>query len=237
MKTNKRQEAEHDGPERTCVATRVVRSPEELIRFVVGPDDTLVPDLKRKLPGRGVWVTACRRDVEEAVKRKAFARSLKASVRVSPTLADDIEELLRRDAQASLSMANKAGQVVGGFSKVEAAIQQGVAGVLQATDAAQDGVRKIGQALRRRYGENASAIPVVAPLDSSELGLALGRSHVIHAALLLGPAARACLARCRALERYRAGYPERDAPAGLTHMTLAEAGTTTPEPQEQERND
>ncbi|PSC04867.1 RNA-binding protein [Alsobacter soli] len=234
---NRRSQAEQEGPERTCVATRTVRPPDELIRFVVGPDDQLVPDLKRKLPGRGVWVTASRQAVEEAARKKAFARSLKASVKVPATLADDIERLLERDARDSLSMANKAGQVVAGFSKVEAAIAQGVAGILQATDAAADGVRKIGQALRRRYGERADAIPVVAALDSSELGLALGRSHVIHAALLEGPAARACLARCRALERYRAGLPDGQVPADPTHMALAAADTTTREPQEQERND
>jgi uncharacterized protein len=236
---NRRSQAddEETGPERTCVATRAVRPANELIRFVVGPGDELVPDLKRKLPGRGVWVTASRGAVEDAVRKKAFARSLKASVKVGPGLADDIERLLARDARDSLSIANKAGQVVAGFAKVEAAIGRGVAGVLHASDAAADGVRKISQALRRRYADKADTIAVATALDSSELGLALGRSHVIHAALLEGPAARACLARCRALERYRAGWPEKAARADVAHVELAAADTTTREPQEQERND
>jgi predicted RNA-binding protein YlxR (DUF448 family) len=205
---------------------------DELIRFVVGPGDELVPDLKHKLPGRGVWVTATRQAVEEAARKKAFSRSLKASVKVEPALADTIDRLLARDARDAVSLANKAGLVVAGFSKVEAAIGRGVAGILHASDAAPDGVRKISQALRRRYAERVDSIPVASALDSSDLGLALGRSHVIHAALLEGPAARACVARCRALERYRGGWP-----VTAAHADDASADTTTREPQEHERND
>jgi predicted RNA-binding protein YlxR (DUF448 family) len=244
-------EGPQSGPSRLCVATRAVKPVEELIRFVVGPGDVLVPDLRQKLPGRGVWVTATREAVGEAMKRKAFGRSLKASVVVSPALADEIEALLRRAARDSLSLANKAGQVVSGFSKVEAAIGGGgIDGIVQASDAAADGARKIAQALRRRFGERMEKIPVIHGLDSSELGLALGRSHVIHAALVKGSASRACLARFRALERYRGGGPETEPLAGLTaDMTTTtpsqdprttmgpDDGRTTAERQDSERND
>ncbi len=244
-------EGPQSGPHRLCVATRAVKPVEELIRFVVGPGDVLVPDLRHKLPGRGVWVTATRQAVSEAVKRKAFGRSLKASVAAPPDLADQVEALLLRWARESLSLANKAGQVVSGFSKVEAAIGSGaIEGVIQAQDAAADGARKIAQALRRRYGERMKEIPVVAGLDSSELGLALGRSHVIHAALVKGSASRACLARFRALERYRGVAPETEPPAGLTadmttttesqdpRTTMGPADDrTTAERQDSERND
>lgn len=221
------------GPMRTCVATRTPRPVEELIRFVAGPDDRLVPDLKHRLPGRGVWVHARRSAVEEAVRRKAFGRSLKAGVVVSPALADEIDALLAKTARDALSMANKAGAVVSGFAKVEAAIARGgLAAVIEATDAAPDGVRKIAQAMRRRFGPSADAHPVIAVLDSSELGLALGRPHVIHAALLEGPVSRAAMARLRALECYRDRAPT--VAAGTDHIV---AGTTTRVPAGQGRND
>ena len=209
-----------EGPLRTCVATRAVRPVDELIRFVVAPDDSLAPDLRNRLPGRGVWVMANRQAVVEAMRKKAFARSLKASVKVSATLPDDIDALLRRAAREASSLANKAGLVVTGFSKVEAAIGRGsLAGVVHAADAAPDGVRKIAQALRRRFGNAAEAIPVIAALDSADLDLALGRSHVIHAALLDGPASRAAIARMRALERYRDPSPPSAADAGAASAT------------------
>lgn len=221
------------GPLRTCVATRTPRPVEELIRFVVGPDGQLVPDLKRRLPGRGVWVHARRPAVEEAVRRKAFGRSLKAGVVVSPTLPEDIDALLAKSAREALSMANKAGTVVSGFAKVEAAIGRGgLAAVIAATDAAPDGVRKIAQALRRRVGSATDAYPVIAVLESSELGLALGRPHVIHAALLEGPVSRAAMARLRALECYRDRTPT--VADETDHMV---ADTTTRVPAGQGRND
>jgi uncharacterized protein len=224
------EEGPQSGPNRLCVATRQVKPVEELLRLVVGPGDVLVPDLRHKLPGRGVWVTATRSAVAEAVRRKAFARSLKAPVKVPPGLVDDIEALLARAARDGFSLANKAGQVVSGFSKVEAAIGSGaIAAVIQASDAAADGARKIAQALRRRFGESMREIPVLGGLDSSELGLALGRSHVIHAALMKGSASRASLARFRALERYRDDGPENGPVAGL------QADTTTKTPSQDPR--
>jgi hypothetical protein len=175
-----------------------------MIRFVAAPDGTVTPDLQRKLPGRGVWVTASRAVLQEAVKRKAFGRALKTAVVTPPDLPGLVESLQVRAAREALSLANKAGLVVSGFSKVEAAAERGaLAAVIHASDAAPDGVRKIGQALRRRRAGDGGRIPVIGALDSSQLDLALGRSHVIHAALLDGPASRAALARFRALERYR----------------------------------
>ena len=186
------------------MVTRRSLPPEGLIRFVAAPDGTVTPDLQRKLPGRGIWVTASRAVLREAVKRKAFGRALKATVTTPPDLPDLVEALHVRAAREALSLANKAGLVVSGFSKVEAAAERGgLAAVIHASDAAPDGVRKIRQALRRRRAGDGADIPVLGALDSSQLDLALGRSHVIHAALLDGPASRAALARFRALERYR----------------------------------
>src|SRR6516164_2927135 len=94
--------------ERLCIATRKVRPVGELIRFVASPDGAVIPDLKRRLPGRGVWVTARRRVVEEAVRRRAFGRGLKADVRASSDLPDTLDRLLEQSALNALSIAHKA---------------------------------------------------------------------------------------------------------------------------------
>lgn len=196
--------AEETGPERTCIATRTRHKVDDLIRFVAAPDGSVVPDLKRNLPGRGVWVSATRDAVAEAVRKKAFGRGLKADVKADADLPSLVEGLLARQAREALSLANKAGLVVSGFDKVEAAIGRGpVRVVVHASDAAADGVRKLSQALKRRFGESAAVEMTLRGLNFEELGLALGRSHVIHAALLEGPAARASLARLKLLDHYR----------------------------------
>lgn len=202
--------AEREGPERSCVVTRAVKAPDDLIRFVAGPDDVLVPDLRRKLPGRGVWASLSRKTVAEAIKRKAFERSLKAKIAVPVDLLETIDRLMLRDALQALSMANKAGLVTAGFAKVEALIGSGrCVAVLEASDGAEDGRRKIGQIIRRAAaareaeGLKARELPVVAIFAAADLELALGRAHVIHAALAPGPAAEGVLSRWRRLVRYR----------------------------------
>ena len=107
-------------PQRTCIVTRTVRAPHEMIRFVLDPEGRVVADLNEKLPGRGVWVTANREMVAQAVKRRAFSRGLKAEAKVSPTLPDEIDAALYRDLRQGFSLAKKAGAVVTGFAKVEA---------------------------------------------------------------------------------------------------------------------
>jgi len=196
---------EDTGSERTCIVTRNRASPDTMLRFVRSPDGVVVPDLKRKLPGRGVWLTPSRVVLETAVKKKAFARAFKAETQTPPTLAEDVDRLLERAARESFSLANKAGQVVAGFGKVEEALGRGqVMAVLRASDAADDGVRKVGQLVRRAVEAGAGQIKIITSLPSDDLGLALGRSHVIHAALLSGSAATACLARMEFLEAFRA---------------------------------
>ena len=192
---------------RLCVATRTVRPVGELIRFVAGPEG-LVPDLKRRLPGRGVWVTARRTDVEAAVKRHAFQKSLRAEVRVPSGLADLVDGLIERAALDALSIAHKASLVVTGFMKVEAAIAGGpVVALLQARDAGADGARKLAAALTRR-GEAVGSTEIVTSFTTAQLDLALGRLNVVHAALLAGRAGETFLARWRILERFRAVEPD-----------------------------
>ena len=194
---------DEDGPERTCIVTRAKGAPDTMIRFVAGPGDVVVPDIRRRLPGRGVWVTASEPLVAEAVKRQAFSRGLKKKVRAEPALAASVWDLLSADALQSLAMANKAGAVTVGFAKVEGALNAGgVATLIHAADGAPDGVRKL-EATRRRLASGATATMSVKLFSGEQLDLALGRTNVIHAALAAGPAGLAFLTRCRRLMQYR----------------------------------
>ena len=191
---------------RMCAVTREVRGIDELIRFVVAPTGEVIPDLKRKLPGRGLWVSASRQTVAEAVRRNQFAKGFKREIRARATLPADTEALLVRSATEALAMAAKAGQVVSGFSKVEGALAQGQAqALIHASDGAADGIRKLDAIVRQKAGNIAESpdFPNVNVLTSAELDLALGRSNVIHAALLAGPASKTFLSRCQLLVRYR----------------------------------
>jgi uncharacterized protein len=190
--------------ERLCVATREVRPVSDLIRFVIGPEGDAVPDLKRKLPGRGVWVTATREVLGEAIKRKAFARGFKREVRLPADLLERTGRLLEQSALDALAIAAKAGSVVSGFAKVENALAHDhVIAVLHAADAAPDGVRKLNAALHR--SPKAGPVEVIQALSGAQLDLALARPNVIHAALLAGPVSDTFLARLQRLERFRTG--------------------------------
>jgi predicted RNA-binding protein YlxR (DUF448 family) len=195
---------------RMCAVTRAVRPIGELIRFVVSPQGEVIADLKRKLPGRGLWVSASRQAVAEAVKRNQFGKGFKRDVRATATLAADTEALMVRGVIEALAMAAKAGQVVSGFSKVEGALQQGqgrnsVSALIHASDGAADGIRKLDAILRQNAGngDESREFPVVTALTSEQLDLALGRSNVIHAAVLAGPASKTFLSRSQILVRYR----------------------------------
>lgn len=192
------------GTERLCIATRLVKPVGEMIRFVVGPDGSVVPDLKRKLPGRGLWVTATQEAVKLAVERKAFGRGFKRDVRVPPDLDGFVERLLERAALDALAIVHKAGGVLAGFSKVEVALtREPVVALVHAADASADGVRKLAAAVMRRFGETDSRPVEVKLFTSAQLDLALGRANVVHAAVLAGPASDGFLARCRSLDRFR----------------------------------
>ncbi len=192
------------GPERTCIVTRTKGPPDAFIRFVVGPDRTVVPDLRCRLPGRGAWVTGERSKVQEAVKRKSFKRAFKSEVEVPAMLADMIDGLMEKDALQALSLANKAGLVVAGATKVEGSIGPKVpAALISASDGSADGIRKMEAAVRRLMGEDAESIARIRDFRSDQLDLALGRTNVIHAAVAGGTAAKGFVARARRLARYR----------------------------------
>lgn len=197
---------EQHAPLRTCIVTREQKPPEELIRFVEGPDGQIVPDVARRLPGRGVWVTAERRAIAEAVKRKAFARSLKRQVAVPPDLPDTVERLLVKRAMDALSLANKAGLVTSGFTRIEAAIAAGsVAALLHGREAAADGAGKLDRRFQAVCGQTGKPAPIVWELTVEQMSLALGRSNVVHAALGAGGATTNFLNEVGRVTRYRSG--------------------------------
>jgi hypothetical protein len=163
-----------------------------------------------------MWVSASRKAVAEAVRRHQFSKGFKRDVRAAPTLPADTEILLIRSATEALAMAAKAGQVVSGFSKVEGALEQGSArALIHASDGAADGIRKLDAVVRQKSGNIAESpeFPIVNVLTSAELDLALGRSNVIHAALLAGPASKTFLSRCQILVRYRMADDDKTADA------------------------
>ena len=201
---------------RMCAVSREVRPIDELIRFVVSPQGEVVADLKRKLPGRGLWVSASRQAVAEAVRRNQFSRGFRRDVRAAPTLPLETENLLVRSVIEALAVAAKAGQVVSGFGKVEDALGQGqVKALLHASDGAADGIRKLDAIARQRGGNPGESpdFPILSVLSSAELDLALGRSNVIHAALLAGPASKTFLSRSQILVRYRMADDDKTAGA------------------------
>jgi uncharacterized protein len=221
--------AARPGTERMCALSRQVAPIEQLIRFVVGPDGDVTPDLKRKLPGRGLWISASRAAVREATKRGIFGKGFKRKVTVSPTLADLTEQLLVQSIIDALAMAAKARQVVSGFAKVERALIEGQAtALIHASDGAADGIRKLTAVARQHRRGAADDFPVIDLLSSDQLDLALGRSNVIHAALTVGPTNGTVLSRCQTLVQYRSSDGE-ESYATATKLTGRPVPQGTPE--------
>jgi uncharacterized protein len=182
------EEADPDrGPLRRCVVTRERRAPERMIRFVVAPDRTLVPDLAARLPGRGIWLSASRDVLETARTRGAFARAARGPVTLPPDLPSMLEDALLRRIADHLGLARRAGQVVFGYAKTREWITGGQAVlIVQASDGSVDE--------RRRILSGARTLPVLAVMPGKRLGAAFGRDHVVHAALARGSLADRLLA-------------------------------------------
>jgi predicted RNA-binding protein YlxR (DUF448 family) len=196
------------GTERTCALSREVRPVDELIRFVVGPAGEVVADVKRKLPGRGLWVTGNRTAIEQAVKRNVFARGFKREVRAAADLAAQTERMLERAALDALAIAAKGAVVVSGYAKVEAALAGGdIRALIHAADGAEDGKRKLNAALRANIEDGVQEIPVIDDFSGAQLDLALNRPNVVHAALLAGPGSETFLARVARYVRFRTTTP------------------------------
>jgi predicted RNA-binding protein YlxR (DUF448 family) len=174
------------GPTRTCIATGVEGAPETMIRFVVGPDGEVVPDLARRLPGRGMWVRAERAALERAVEKKLFSRAARAPVKASAELVDRVERLLLERVLADLGRARRAGRAVAGFVKVEQMVGRHQAGLLVvAEDTDGDGLQKL----------RATGLPLERLGDATALGGIFGREQAVYVAIARDDAGGAFIER------------------------------------------
>ncbi len=191
--------------ERRDIVSGQVMDEAALIRFVAGPGGLVVPDLARKLPGRGLWVAADRVSVETAVKKGAFSRAAKAKLAASADLADQVETLLRRRLLDGLGLAKRAGELISGFEKVASTLNAGKAAwLIEASDGAADGRRKILNVARK----SPKPPQLCGLFDAEELGLALGAENVIHTAFLAGRGADRWTNDVRRLSGFRPLLPE-----------------------------
>lgn len=166
------------GPDRKCIATGEVQAKSGMIRFAVGPDGQVVPDVLEKLPGRGIWTAANKAALEKAVAKNLFAKAAKRPVQVSDGLADHVEALLGRRVTDLISLSRKSGHAVAGYEKVKDWLAKEEAEVLiQAADGSGRGKSKLSTPHFGTY---------IGWLTADELGLAFGRETVIHAALASG---------------------------------------------------
>ena len=186
------------GPERRCIVSGQSKGPSDLIRFVVSPDQLIIPDIAGKLPGRGIWVSSDKVLIEKAVEKNHFQRAAKEKVNVAENLASQVEELLAQRVINLMSLARKAGQAVAGYEKVKSLLESGQALVLvQAQDGSERGKGKLRPP--------AGAESLLSCLTSREIGLSFGRESVIHAALTVGGLGQQIMADGKRLTGVRIG--------------------------------
>jgi hypothetical protein len=189
---------------RQCALTRTERPLEDLVRFVLGPGGQLAPDLAGRLGGRGVWVTATHAAVDAAARTGVFSKALKSKVKADTTLADLVDRQLFERARQSLSFASKAGLLIAGYVKVDQALDAGTVAVLiQAYDAADDGAERLQRKFSGMLSDQGRPALILRHFGIADLSMALGRPHVVHAALTEGGQTHAVLRDCRRLERFR----------------------------------
>jgi predicted RNA-binding protein YlxR (DUF448 family) len=186
---------------RRCIVTRQALEKPAMIRFVLDPEDRVVPDLKEKLPGRGLWVTADREVLAQAAAKNAFAKAARQSAKVPADLVERVAELAKREVAELIGLARKSGQLRAGFEKVQIALQNGRVRVLvAASDGAEDGRSKLARlAAGVASVRGGSGVEIVAPLTAAELAQALGRDHAVHAAIAESGIAERIIIACRRL--------------------------------------
>ncbi|WP_146590523.1 RNA-binding protein [Puniceibacterium confluentis] len=186
-----------DGPERKCIATGEVQPKHGLIRFVVGPDNQIVPDLMGKLPGRGIWVSADKEALAKAVKKGLFARAAKKPVTVDEEMLNQLEPMLARRVVDLISLARRSGSAVAGYERVKDWLSKEEAEVLiQSSDGSERGKTKLSTPHFGSY---------IGWLTAQELGLAFGRQSVIHAALGAGGLTKRVVEEAQRLKGVRIG--------------------------------
>ncbi|WP_338045233.1 RNA-binding protein, partial [Paracraurococcus ruber] len=207
------------GPLRRCIVTRESGPKERMIRFVLGPDQALVPDLAGKLPGRGMWLSARADVLERATKRGAFAKAARGTVHLPPDLAARIEDGLRGRIRDLVGFARRGGQAVCGRETVREWMQTGRAGLLvEASD---------GSPAERARLVGGSDLPVVAPLPAGVLGGVFGRDHAVHVAIAPGRLADAIAVEAARLAGIGGGAPP---PQGGRSASSPQGGRGTSSP-------
>lgn len=191
--------------ERRCVASGEVRPEAGLLRVALAPDGSVVPDIAARLPGRGGWVSADRASVDKAVKKRLFNRAFERPVDAPDDLADRFEGLLEQRALSLLGLSRRAGRLAMGYDAVRIALKSAPppAWRIEASDGAADGRRKLDQ-LARASGRD---IPVASCFGAEALGGALGRSGMVHLALMGGPEAAGFSLAMARLAGFRAVDP------------------------------
>ena len=183
--------AQHKETQRRCIVSGDVLAPDDLIRFVIGPDQQLVPDVDGRLPGRGIWLSATRDAIETATRKRLFSKAARQQVEVSDSIAEDIEALLLDRSLRRLGLARRAGEAVAGFEKVSDWIRRGGyrerGGLLvQARDGARDGRGKLSRLAHALGEETGILVEEISCFDGFELGRALGVDHAVHVAVSAG---------------------------------------------------
>ena len=187
---------EEAGPLRRCIVSNRRLPKTEMVRFVLGPDRIVVPDVAGKLPGRGIWLSANQNIIKTACARNLFAFAARQQVQVENALTDQVEQLLVRRCTEFLGLARRAGQAVSGFVKVKSWLREGRAAILlEASDGSMDGRRKLRQ--------TAGVLPKVCLLRATELGVAFGRDKTVHAALAQGGLAESFVETAARLSGFR----------------------------------
>ncbi len=193
------------GRERQCAVTRALLPESQLVRFAIGPGDVAYADVAAKAPGRGVWVTAQRALVEDAVKRNAFSRACQRPVTAPKDLADQVEARLAERCLANLGFARRAGEAIAGADQVRALLQtERPAALVEASDGSADGRGKVLGLAKAAWG----GVPVVGCFDAETLGQALGREPVVHVALRESGLGRMFLVEAARLGGFRPLTPE-----------------------------
>ena len=192
---------EEAGSVRRCIVSGELRGKNEMLRFVVGPSNEVVPDIQARLPGRGIWLRAKRDMVDVACKKNLFAKAAKGSVRLPVDLSAQVERLISQRCLNLLGLARRAGEVVAGFEKATACLRRGEgAAILAANDASLAGKKKVSRL--------APDIVRLEAFTGEELGAALGRANVVHVILMQGQLAERLINEITRLIDYRVGRNE-----------------------------
>ena len=184
---------------RKCMVTGVRATKSELIRFVVSPNNFIIPDLKQNLPGRGMWLIPKKSAIEKAVRKGIFAKHIKKKVIVPEDIIWQLENLIVKTIISQISLARKAGKAVCGFKKVRMALSKEKYPLLiQASDGSPKELTRLGKLEKS-----------VKCLDSYELGLAFGRESAIHCVILNSVFAQNILFNANRLNNLKKPLPQK----------------------------